>query len=127
MCSTGRDAPGATVGPATRISPSAAIATRVQNSGAPERCVDLRAGLGQPVGRRDRDAGRGRALQQRGGDRRAAQQRPAQRGRVAQPGVEQPRERRRHERDDASGRPASRSAASTRSVSKRSCTTAVVA
>ena len=64
---------------------------------------DLRARLGQAVGRRDRHAGRGRASLQRGGRRRAAEQRPAQRRRLAQPGVEQALQRRGDERDD--GRP----------------------
>ena len=61
---------------------------------------DLRARLGQAVGRRDRHAGRGRAPLQRGGRGRAAEQRPAQRRRLAQPGVEQALQRGRHERDD---------------------------
>ena len=91
--------PPATVGPLTRISPSSASSTlRAEQRDAVRR--DLRARLGQAVGRRDRDAGLARALEQRRRDRRAAEQRPAQRRRLAQAGVEQPLERRRDERDD---------------------------
>ena len=61
---------------------------------------DLRARLGQPVGRRHRHAGRGRPSLKRGGRRRAAEQRPAQRRRLAQPGVEQALQRGGDERDD---------------------------
>jgi hypothetical protein len=64
---------------------------------------DLRARLGEPVGRRDRHpGGRGAPLQRRRGGR-AAEQRPAQGGRLAQPGVEQALQRGRDERDHRRG------------------------
>ena len=65
----------------------------------PER-DDLRARLGHPIARRDRDPGAGRALQQRSRDRPAPEQHPPQRRRPRQPRVEQPREHRRHQRHE---------------------------
>ena len=132
-------APGATVGPAIRISPSSAIRTRVQNSGGPALVValaldarrrpargDLRAALGEAVGEAHRHAGGARALR-----RSAAGTGP--------PPVSAQRSAGGSSRPASSSRASvvatrltsvtscSRSACSTRSVSKRSCTTAVVA
>ena len=77
--------PPATVGPATRISPSGAIATSMPGSGRPAVSTspgsatrDLRARLGEPVGRGDRAAGVAGALEQRGRRGRAAEQDRAQ-------------------------------------------------
>ena len=126
-CASTGPAPGATVGPLTRISPSSARRTPVQNSGAPTG-RHLRARLGQAVGRarpgrRARPRGRASA----GGTARRRAAPSAGRG-----GSRSPASSRRWSVVGTSetivappsGRPSS---SRTRSVSKRSWTIAVVA
>ena len=93
------------VGPSTTISPSAAISPTTPGSGRPEVSVspasrdgDRGAGLGEPVGRRDRPAGVAGAGQQRRVGGRAAEHHDAQRRRRL--AVEQPAELGRDERGD---------------------------
>ena len=119
-----RAAPGATVGPSTRISPSAAsVHPRAEQRRAERR--HLRARLGQAVGRRDRHAGVPRALEQRGRDRAAAGSAQRSAGGCAQA-------RRRAAAGAWSGRArraspvVAPSSSRTRSASKRSWTIAVV-
>ena len=119
--STGAD-PGATVGPLTSTSP----VRRGPDARAEQRPAegrDLRAGLGHAVGRRDRDAGGRRALEQRrprSALRRAAPSAaPAAR---ASPASSSRCERRRDERDErrpARGRAAPRARARCRSARGR--------
>ena len=67
---------------------------------SPVEVGDLRARLGQAVGRGDRHAGRARALEQRRRDRAAAEQGAAQRAGARRPASSSAGERRRDERDE---------------------------
>ena len=127
VASTG-PAPRGDVGPLTRISPSSARRTPVQNSGAP-RVVHLRAGLGQPVGRA-RPGPSAAAARPTSAGATGAPPTSAQRSarRLAQPGVEQALGASSGRARPSSRRPrGARARTATRSVSKRSWTIAVVA